>query len=205
MSPSLRELPVQTQSHGETLTLSNTHTHTHSQFLTWRLSTVVFSRAESGPAQPEVHGDGTSVHQHQLRLLQLLSAQLVSLTAASNCQHSSSLHPVTGKLSLPLSLLSPLSPPPPHRCTSCVSSVFPCHWCKYRHICTNNLQDCSFQEGRVSNMEVEPACTCTCTYKQAYEHRLHLYQVEHVGDTKLKLTQADRGGQAEARGPHVAR
>ncbi|KAF3696340.1 Plexin A3 Precursor [Channa argus] len=38
-------------------------------------------------------------------------------------------------------------------CTSCVSSVFPCHWCKYRHICTNNLQDCSFQEGRVSNME----------------------------------------------------
>lgn len=112
MSPSLRELPVQTQSHGETLTLSNTHTHTHSQFLTWRLSTVVFSRAESGPAQPEVHGDGTSVHQHQLRLLQLLSAQLVSLTAASNCQHSSSLHPVTGKLSLPLSLLSPLSPPP---------------------------------------------------------------------------------------------
>uniref|UniRef100_A0A8C6PYI3 Plexin A3 n=1 Tax=Nothobranchius furzeri TaxID=105023 RepID=A0A8C6PYI3_NOTFU len=38
-------------------------------------------------------------------------------------------------------------------CTSCVSSVFPCHWCKYRHICTNNLQDCSFQEGRVSTME----------------------------------------------------
>uniref|UniRef100_A0A3Q4GZY2 Plexin A3 n=1 Tax=Neolamprologus brichardi TaxID=32507 RepID=A0A3Q4GZY2_NEOBR len=38
-------------------------------------------------------------------------------------------------------------------CTSCVSSEFPCHWCKYRHICTNNLQDCSFQEGRVSNME----------------------------------------------------
>ncbi|MEQ2259832.1 Plexin A3, partial [Xenotaenia resolanae] len=39
-------------------------------------------------------------------------------------------------------------------CTSCVSSTFPCHWCKYRHICTNNLQDCSFQEGRVSSMEV---------------------------------------------------
>uniref|UniRef100_A0A8C6PW23 Plexin A3 n=1 Tax=Nothobranchius furzeri TaxID=105023 RepID=A0A8C6PW23_NOTFU len=39
------------------------------------------------------------------------------------------------------------------KCTSCVSSVFPCHWCKYRHICTNNLQDCSFQEGRVSTME----------------------------------------------------
>ncbi|XP_015249442.1 PREDICTED: plexin A3-like [Cyprinodon variegatus] len=38
-------------------------------------------------------------------------------------------------------------------CTSCVSSTFPCHWCKYRHICTNNLQDCSFQEGRVSGME----------------------------------------------------
>ncbi|KAG5838862.1 hypothetical protein ANANG_G00228140 [Anguilla anguilla] len=24
-------------------------------------------------------------------------------------------------------------------CLSCVSSPFPCNWCKYRHICTNNL------------------------------------------------------------------
>ncbi|XP_046895788.1 plexin A3 [Hypomesus transpacificus] len=38
-------------------------------------------------------------------------------------------------------------------CTSCVSSPFPCNWCKYRHICTNNLAECSFQEGRVSGME----------------------------------------------------
>uniref|UniRef100_A0A3B3ZTW5 Plexin-A3 n=1 Tax=Periophthalmus magnuspinnatus TaxID=409849 RepID=A0A3B3ZTW5_9GOBI len=41
-------------------------------------------------------------------------------------------------------------------CTSCVSSEFPCHWCKYRHICTNNLQDCSFQEGRVSRLSSDP-------------------------------------------------
>uniref|UniRef100_A0A4W5KKD7 Plexin A3 n=1 Tax=Hucho hucho TaxID=62062 RepID=A0A4W5KKD7_9TELE len=38
-------------------------------------------------------------------------------------------------------------------CTSCVSSPFPCNWCKYRHICTNNLAECSFQEGRVSSVE----------------------------------------------------
>uniref|UniRef100_A0A7N8WZ62 Plexin A3 n=1 Tax=Mastacembelus armatus TaxID=205130 RepID=A0A7N8WZ62_9TELE len=38
-------------------------------------------------------------------------------------------------------------------CTSCVRSLFPCHWCKYRHVCTNNLQDCSFLEGQVSTIE----------------------------------------------------
>nr|XP_023682466.1 plexin-A3 [Paramormyrops kingsleyae] len=38
-------------------------------------------------------------------------------------------------------------------CLSCVKSPFPCNWCKYRHICTNNLADCSFHEGRVSNIE----------------------------------------------------
>ncbi|KAG5282062.1 hypothetical protein AALO_G00051820 [Alosa alosa] len=38
-------------------------------------------------------------------------------------------------------------------CSSCVSSPFPCNWCKYRHICTNNLAECSFQEGRVSSVE----------------------------------------------------
>uniref|UniRef100_A0A8C1G111 Plexin A3 n=1 Tax=Cyprinus carpio carpio TaxID=630221 RepID=A0A8C1G111_CYPCA len=36
-------------------------------------------------------------------------------------------------------------------CSSCVSSPFPCNWCKYRHICTNNVAECSFQEGRVSS------------------------------------------------------
>ncbi|CAM4718535.1 unnamed protein product [Leuciscus chuanchicus] len=38
-------------------------------------------------------------------------------------------------------------------CSSCVSSPFPCNWCKYRHICTNNVAECSFQEGRVSSAE----------------------------------------------------
>ncbi|TRY72813.1 hypothetical protein DNTS_009514 [Danionella cerebrum] len=40
-----------------------------------------------------------------------------------------------------------------HMCSSCVSSPFPCNWCKYRHICTNNVAECSFQEGRVSSAE----------------------------------------------------
>ncbi|XP_044532111.1 plexin-A1 [Gracilinanus agilis] len=38
-------------------------------------------------------------------------------------------------------------------CLSCVNGSFPCHWCKYRHICTHNAADCSFQEGRVNASE----------------------------------------------------
>ncbi|KAM4663711.1 plexin-A3 [Discoglossus pictus] len=38
-------------------------------------------------------------------------------------------------------------------CLSCVSSPFQCHWCKYRHMCTNNAEDCAFIEGRVNNTE----------------------------------------------------
>uniref|UniRef100_A0A7N4NK99 Plexin A1 n=1 Tax=Sarcophilus harrisii TaxID=9305 RepID=A0A7N4NK99_SARHA len=38
-------------------------------------------------------------------------------------------------------------------CLSCVNGSFPCHWCKYRHICTHNAADCSFQEGRVNVSE----------------------------------------------------
>uniref|UniRef100_A0A669DWD5 Plexin-A1 n=1 Tax=Oreochromis niloticus TaxID=8128 RepID=A0A669DWD5_ORENI len=38
-------------------------------------------------------------------------------------------------------------------CLSCVNGSFPCHWCKYRHMCTQNANDCSFQEGRVNNSE----------------------------------------------------
>uniref|UniRef100_A0A4W5NX81 Plexin-A1 n=1 Tax=Hucho hucho TaxID=62062 RepID=A0A4W5NX81_9TELE len=38
-------------------------------------------------------------------------------------------------------------------CLSCVNGSFPCHWCKYRHICTQNTNDCSFQEGRVNVSE----------------------------------------------------
>uniref|UniRef100_A0A671R0E5 Plexin A1 n=1 Tax=Sinocyclocheilus anshuiensis TaxID=1608454 RepID=A0A671R0E5_9TELE len=41
-----------------------------------------------------------------------------------------------------------------HRsCLSCVNGSFPCHWCKYRHLCTQNANDCSFQEGRVNMSE----------------------------------------------------
>uniref|UniRef100_A0A671L341 Plexin-A1 n=1 Tax=Sinocyclocheilus anshuiensis TaxID=1608454 RepID=A0A671L341_9TELE len=41
-----------------------------------------------------------------------------------------------------------------HRsCLSCVNGSFPCHWCKYRHLCTQNTNDCSFQEGRVNMSE----------------------------------------------------
>lgn len=39
-------------------------------------------------------------------------------------------------------------------CLSCVNGSFPCHWCKYRHICTHNAADCSFVEGRVKMSEV---------------------------------------------------
>ncbi|XP_078520777.1 plexin-A3 [Lissotriton helveticus] len=38
-------------------------------------------------------------------------------------------------------------------CLSCVSSQYSCHWCKYRHVCTNNAAECSFQEGRVNTTE----------------------------------------------------
>ncbi|XP_059353725.1 plexin-A1b [Carassius carassius] len=41
-----------------------------------------------------------------------------------------------------------------HRsCLSCVNGSFPCHWCKYRHLCTQNANDCSFQEGLVNMSE----------------------------------------------------
>ncbi|KAJ8260045.1 hypothetical protein GJAV_G00176440 [Gymnothorax javanicus] len=39
-------------------------------------------------------------------------------------------------------------------CLSCVNGSFPCHWCKYRHMCTQNANDCSFQEGRVNVSEL---------------------------------------------------
>ncbi|TRY88516.1 hypothetical protein DNTS_020679 [Danionella cerebrum] len=39
------------------------------------------------------------------------------------------------------------------RCLPCVNGSFPCHWCKYRHMCTQNANDCSFQEGRVNMSE----------------------------------------------------
>uniref|UniRef100_A0A672KNS4 Plexin A1 n=1 Tax=Sinocyclocheilus grahami TaxID=75366 RepID=A0A672KNS4_SINGR len=39
------------------------------------------------------------------------------------------------------------------QCLSCVNGSFPCHWCKYRHLCTQNANDCSFQEGRVNMSE----------------------------------------------------
>nr|XP_058906493.1 plexin-A3 isoform X3 [Kogia breviceps] len=38
-------------------------------------------------------------------------------------------------------------------CTSCVGSPYPCHWCKYRHVCTSHPHECSFQEGRVHSPE----------------------------------------------------
>ncbi|XP_041744615.1 plexin-A1 isoform X2 [Coregonus clupeaformis] len=38
-------------------------------------------------------------------------------------------------------------------CLSCVNGSFPCHWCKYRHMCTQNANDCSFQEGLVNMSE----------------------------------------------------
>lgn len=46
----------------------------------------------------------------------------------------------------------------PHcSCLSCVNGSFPCHWCKYRHVCTHNAADCAFLEGRVNMSEVRMA------------------------------------------------
>lgn len=42
----------------------------------------------------------------------------------------------------------------PCSCLSCVNGSFPCHWCKYRHVCTDNAADCAFLEGRVNVSEV---------------------------------------------------
>ncbi|KAK2851051.1 hypothetical protein Q5P01_007327 [Channa striata] len=41
-------------------------------------------------------------------------------------------------------------------CLSCVNGNFPCHWCKYLHMCTQDASDCSFQEGRVNTSEECP-------------------------------------------------
>ncbi|KAM6982888.1 plexin-A1-like isoform 2-T2 [Tautogolabrus adspersus] len=41
-------------------------------------------------------------------------------------------------------------------CLSCVNGNFPCHWCKYRHMCTQDASDCSFQEGRVNTSDECP-------------------------------------------------
>ncbi|XP_076858316.1 plexin-A2-like isoform X2 [Brachyhypopomus gauderio] len=38
-------------------------------------------------------------------------------------------------------------------CLSCVSSMFHCHWCKYRNTCTHDPTSCSFQEGHVNASE----------------------------------------------------
>ncbi|XP_053329094.1 plexin-A3, partial [Spea bombifrons] len=38
-------------------------------------------------------------------------------------------------------------------CLTCVSSSYSCHWCKYRHVCTHNAEDCFFIEGRVNSTE----------------------------------------------------
>ncbi|XP_067883423.1 plexin-A1-like, partial [Heterodontus francisci] len=46
-------------------------------------------------------------------------------------------------------------------CLSCVGGPYPCHWCKYRHVCTHDAGDCSFQEGRVNMTEMCPQITPT--------------------------------------------
>ncbi|XP_075772672.1 plexin-A3 isoform X2 [Pelodiscus sinensis] len=38
-------------------------------------------------------------------------------------------------------------------CLSCVRSPFACQWCKYRHVCSPDPQQCAFAEGRVSTAE----------------------------------------------------
>lgn len=74
-------------------------------------------------------------------------------------------------------------PLPPCSCLSCVNGSFPCHWCKYRHVCTHNAADCAFLEGRVNVSEVrqsqgrgvqgfgvatEPGVACRCAWGSTY-------------------------------------
>lgn len=157
MSPSLRELPVQIQSYGEK--------HLSMWFEVWFLFNImswcyIQQSRESfssvwGPLRPDISSSAPA---------------LFTTTALCSTRKSDSLFmfPVfviffiqCALCCLTWLLIQKVSLSNAHsfRCTSCVSSVFPCHWCKYRHICTNNLQDCSFQEGRVSSMEVQAACT----------------------------------------------
>ncbi|TKS70877.1 Plexin-A1 Semaphorin receptor NOV [Collichthys lucidus] len=81
-----------------------------------------------------------SVHQSLLHTPDALSylPNRTQFTASPNPPSAENLH-------------HPLSHTP--SCLSCVNGSFPCHWCKYRHICTQNANDCSFQEGRVNISE----------------------------------------------------
>ncbi|XP_029361379.1 plexin-A1-like [Echeneis naucrates] len=41
-------------------------------------------------------------------------------------------------------------------CLTCVNGNFPCYWCKYQHVCTQDASDCSFQERRVNTSQECP-------------------------------------------------
>lgn len=74
------------------------------------------------------------------------------------------------------------------RCLSCVNGHFPCHWCKYRHMCTQDASDCSFQEGRVNTSEVRSQHTAALN--AAPEEYIHKYVSVHqwIYSQKQKFT-----------------
>ncbi|CAB1336407.1 unnamed protein product [Coregonus sp. 'balchen'] len=89
-------------------------------------------------------------------------------------------------------------------CLSCVNGSFPCHWCKYRHMCTQNANDCSFQEGRVNvsempqrDLEEEEAQEVTASSQKPAPHREHGRGEDRRREERRK---EERKGEQERRG-----
>lgn len=120
-------------------------------------------------AAAALQGDGRAFRRDRLCLLQLQRPSVVSSGLADLCPHVTvqASHGPWRLLrfpfvpwegwrggSLAFCVVSEAFLPPPPRCMSCVGSPYPCHWCKYRHVCTSHPHECSFQEGRVHSPEV---------------------------------------------------
>lgn len=71
-------------------------------------------------------------------------------------------------------------------CLSCVNGSFPCHWCKYRHICTHNAADCSFLEGRVKLSEVRQCETASPLLSQSCRAPLLYREMFRAEQTTLE-------------------
>ncbi|XP_015427202.1 PREDICTED: plexin-A3 [Myotis davidii] len=76
-------------------------------------------------------------------------------------------------------------------CMSCVGSPYPCHWCKYRHVCTSHPHECSFQEGRVHSPEVRRvprARGSVSVWAGLWLLLGYSYEGDEYGDTELDFS-----------------
>ncbi|ELK36936.1 Plexin-A3 [Myotis davidii] len=71
-------------------------------------------------------------------------------------------------------------------CMSCVGSPYPCHWCKYRHVCTSHPHECSFQEGRVHSPEGCPEILPSGDL--LIPVGVYSYEGDEYGDTELDFS-----------------